>query len=45
MNKKSHSEPTLIFDWANFDLKQWKEAFRKVFIEADYEEHYKKMMQ
>lgn len=44
MNKESHSEATNIFDWKEFDYEHFKEAFRLIFVENDYEDHYERMM-
>lgn len=44
MNRESHSKGQNIFDLKEFDYVSFKEAFRLVFVELGYEEHYKKMM-
>lgn len=44
MNRESHSLGQNIFDIKEFDYNSFKEAFRLVFEESGYEEHYKKMM-
>ena len=44
MNVGSHSTSELIYDYGEFDCDAFKEAFRLVFVETDYEDHYKKMM-
>lgn len=44
MQAGSHSRPHLIYDFKEFDYDVFREAFRLVFRENNYEEHYKKMM-
>lgn len=44
INRESHSDGTNIFDWKEFDYAGFKEAFKLVFVENGYEEHYKTMM-
>ena len=44
MNVGSHSTSELIYDYGEFDREALIEAFHFVFVEADYEEHYNKMM-
>lgn len=44
INRESHSLGQNIFDIKEFDYNNFKEAFRLVFVECGYEEHYKKMM-
>ena len=44
MNKNIHSDAVNITDFKEIDHGHFKEAFRKVFREAGYEEHYEKMM-
>lgn len=43
VNRESHSLGQNIFDIKEFDYEDFKDAFRLVFIENGYEEHYKKM--
>lgn len=45
MNRESHSDMINIFTSTDFDYNIYKEAFRLVFKENGYEEHYKKMME
>jgi len=44
INRESHSLGQNIFDIKEFDYNDFKEAFRLMFVECGYEEHYKKMM-
>ncbi len=44
INRESHSDLTNISDYKDFDLNKFKEAFKKVFEETKYEDHYKKMI-
>lgn len=44
INRESHSDLTNISDFKDFDLNKFKEAFKKVFEETKYEDHYKKMI-
>ena len=44
MNAGSHHTSELIYDYSEFDRGTFMEAFRLVFVETDYEEHYNKMM-
>ncbi|WP_326910133.1 AAA family ATPase [Sedimentibacter sp. MB31-C6] len=44
INRESHSLGQNIFDIKEFDYNNFKEAFRLMFVECGYEEHYKKMM-
>ncbi len=44
MNRESHSKGQNVFDLKEFDYASFKEAFRLVFVELGYAEHYKKMM-
>ena len=43
INRESHSEAQNIFDFKEYDPEIFKEAFKAVFIENGYENHYKKM--
>jgi wobble nucleotide-excising tRNase len=43
VNRESHSLGQNIFDIKEFNYDDFREAFRLVFIENGYEEHYKKM--
>lgn len=44
INRESHSLGQNIFDIKEFDYNDFKEAFRLVFVENKYEEHYKRMI-
>lgn len=44
INKESHSDPINISDSKEIDPQIFKEAFRKIFADANYEEHYNKMI-
>jgi wobble nucleotide-excising tRNase len=44
MHRESHSEAVNISDTKEIDPKIFKEAFRKIFEESGYIEHYNKMM-
>ena len=44
MNRESHSIGQNVFDYKEFNYDDFKEAFRLVFNEAGYENHYKKMI-
>ena len=44
INRESHSLGQNIFDIKEFDYDVFKEAFRLVFTETGYENHYKRMM-
>ncbi|MGK0291003.1 MAG: wobble nucleotide-excising tRNase [bacterium] len=44
INRESHSLGQNIFDIKEFHFDNFRDAFRLVFIENGYEEHYKKMM-
>ncbi|MFA6089545.1 MAG: AAA family ATPase [Candidatus Woesearchaeota archaeon] len=44
INRESHSLGQNIFDIKEFNYGNFKEAFRLVFVESRYEDHYKKMM-
>jgi wobble nucleotide-excising tRNase len=44
INRESHSLGQNIFDYKEFDYDIFKEAFRLLFLESGYEEHYKRMM-
>ncbi len=44
INRESHSDGVNIYDFTEFDYDLFKEAFRLVFYESGYEEHYNKMM-
>ena len=44
MNRESHSLGQNIFDIKEFDYDAFKEAFKLVFYETGYEDHYKKMI-
>ncbi len=44
MNAESHSRPHLVCDYKEFDYAIFIEAFRLVFVESGYQEHYDKMM-
>lgn len=43
INRESHSDNVNIYDMKEFDYDSFREAFRKVFTLAGYEEHYNKM--
>ena len=43
MNRESHSKGQNIFDIKEFDYELFREAFKLVFEETGYSEHYKKM--
>jgi wobble nucleotide-excising tRNase len=44
INRESHSVGQNIFDIKEFDYDSFKEAFRLIFYETDYIDHYEKMM-
>ncbi|MGY5849335.1 AAA family ATPase [Salegentibacter sp. F14] len=44
INRESHSLGQNIFDIKEFDYTDFKDAFRLVFVENNYEEHYKRMI-
>ncbi len=44
INRESHSIGQNIFDLKEFNYENFKEAFKMVFVEAGYENHYNKMM-
>lgn len=44
MNRESHSIGQNIFDIKEFDYQDFKDAFKLVFEESGYSEHYKRMM-
>jgi wobble nucleotide-excising tRNase len=44
INKESHSDPINISDSKEIDPEIFKEAFKTIFIDYGYEEHYNKMM-
>jgi len=44
VNRESHSLGQNILDYKEFDYDDFREAFRLVFKEAGYEEHYKRMI-
>ena len=44
IDRESHSDGQNIFDFKEYDYSTFKEAFRLVFIESGYPEHYDKMM-
>jgi wobble nucleotide-excising tRNase len=44
MNRESHSLGQNIFDYKEFDYEIFKEAFRLVFVESGYPDHYKRMI-
>lgn len=44
INRESHSLGQNIYDFKEFDYNIFHEALRLLFIETQYEEHYKKMM-
>ena len=44
INRESHSLGQNIFDIKEFNYSDFKDAFRLVFVENSYEEHYKRMM-
>lgn len=43
INRESHSEAQNIFDFKEYDPEIFKEAFKAVFVENGYENHYNKM--
>lgn len=44
INRESHSDLTNISDFRDFDLNKFQKAFKKVFEETGYEDHYKQMI-
>lgn len=44
INRESHSDLTNISDFKDFDLNKFQKAFKKVFEETGYEDHYKQMI-
>jgi wobble nucleotide-excising tRNase len=44
INRESHSLGQNIFDFKEFNYKDFKEAFAELFKVAGYEQHYKKMI-
>lgn len=44
INRESHSDLTNISDFKDFDLNKFQVAFKKVFKETGYEDHYKQMI-
>ncbi|MBR3173770.1 MAG: AAA family ATPase [Eubacterium sp.] len=45
INRESHSDGQNLFDFKEFDYDAFREAFRLVFYESGYKEHYNKMME
>ncbi|MBQ3714303.1 MAG: AAA family ATPase [Fibrobacter sp.] len=43
INRESHSETQNIFDFKEYDPEIFKEAFKSVFVENNYEKHYNEM--
>lgn len=44
INRESHSDLTNISDFKDFDLNKFQKAFKKVFEETGYKDHYKQMI-
>lgn len=44
INRESHSDPVNISDMKDIDAELFKEAFKKIFEDSEYIEHYNKMM-
>lgn len=44
INRESHSDPVNISDMKDIDVELFKEAFKKIFEDSEYIEHYNKMM-
>ena len=44
IQNSSHSKLTTVYDYSQVDNNKWRKAFKALFREAGYEEHYKEMM-
>ncbi|MDN7136023.1 AAA family ATPase [Pseudidiomarina terrestris] len=44
ISRGSHSDMVNLTDFGDIDVRQFLNIFKEVFIQADYEEHYKRMM-
>ena len=45
INRESHSDPTNISDYKDFDLDKFEKAFKKIFEETGYMKHYEAHME